>query len=899
MAPDGRHMSAPRATRAQLHPVVKGVLKADDTGPQLVLVRADPTSATEVGFVGDPPIPVKGSSSPLQIRAFLRGHGKGPLVVLTDAEHHALGEDLLARAAGRRVHRLDRWVTVCQMFGATHPSASLARRPHLADALIEAQPLAGYPKVTNRALDLETATAALVRASLGIADDVDDLAGFIAWASRPEAAGRLAGSGLVLDDLGPALLDRFGPGVVAVVRVVQAGHADDLVPLGLIAGVVETAGADGERTAVRLDERLDRARLDSAARAAWGAGAVALVRVTTDRARTSRWLERAEALLASYDANDLAHHSALLRSGFNQRIARAAAALTAWQGAPGDRPLADAAEAAIGSVEAHRDHDREPERAYRLRMAARLVRRGDLRLAPSPDLAALATNYQRDGAWLDAARVVVSRGDGDPTLDALCSRLAADADDARAEDGATVARHLADAAHQLPPSVVGVEEVLDRVVGPLADQRPVLVLVLDGLGLPTFCDLVDHIEAAGWAQYRPADRAEAPVGVAVLPTVTEVSRTSLLSGKLRRGDDGSERRAFADHPSLRAASRADAPPQLFHKRDLRAGGLDTRSNPVLDAIADSRRRVVGLVLNNVDERLKDVTQPVAGWDFDHLDPIRDVLAAARLGDRVVVLTADHGHVLDRGAEASEGGGGGDRWRPATRPAATGEVEVAGPRVQSPDGRAVLPWREQVRYGPRRNGYHGGLTPQEVFVPLAVLAVDDLDGWAPTTSRPPTWWHHAPLIVEPLATPATAAVEQRRPTPRSRPAADVPTLFDTAPTEPAGASPPADVPAAAAPNAPGWVDRVLASPQVDERRRSPRIRLRDDELRRLLAVLEAAGPMAIVQARLAQEAGLPPARVGRYVAQLQEVLNVDGYAVLTARDDEVRFDRALLERQIEL
>nr|MBO2503372.1 hypothetical protein [Thermoanaerobacterales bacterium] len=96
-----------------------------------------------------------------------------------------------------------------------------------------------------------------------------------------------------------------------------------------------------------------------------------------------------------------------------------------------------------------------------------------------------------------------------------------------------------------------------------------------------------------------------------------------------------------------------------------------------------------------------------------------------------------------------------------------------------------------------------------------------------------------------------------------------------------------------------MQRVLAAPEVVDRRRNPRIRLTDDQLRRLLGVLEAAGTMPIPHTRLAQEAKLPPSRINGYVAQLQDLLNVDGYAVVTVRDDEVVFDRRLLEVQLGL
>jgi hypothetical protein len=191
-----------------------------------------------------------------------------------------------------------------------------------------------------------------------------------------------------------------------------------------------------------------------------------------------------------------------------------------------------------------------------------------------------------------------------------------------------------------------------------------------------------------------------------------------------------------------------------------------------------------------------------------------------------------------------------------------------------DHRAVLPWQEQLRYGPRRNGYHGGLTPKELFVPLVVLSTEDVpagSGWAPGGFRRPAWWHHtqfraaAPALVASVPVPAAT-----------------PTLFDPPP-----------------PGSVAWIDSLVAAPLLVERRTNPRVRLGDPELRRLLSVLDAAGTMAVPLPRLAAEAELPAARIDRYVAQLQELLNVDGYGVVTTAGNEIRFDRALLNRQFSL
>jgi len=879
-------MSLPRVSRAQLLPLVERAVESAENGKRpVVVVHADPDVVPDVGDVRGRAVVVRGSRSPLQIRGLLGGDDLGALVVLTDCEPTSLGDDVLARVHGHRVRHIDRWATVCALFGADRPTASLARKSHLADALIEAAPVGGYPRLTTRVLDLETAADALLRVSIGIDDDVVDLAGFMRWLDRPHAVGRIAAARpSLLADLEPGLQVRFGPGIDAVLAALAVDRAVDLMPLGVVAGIVHAPPADDIAAIVRLDERLGGSGLGGEACRAWGAAAERVVRGDDDPARASGWIERAGTLLSDLGAGELAYRSDLLPAGFDQRLRAAAEALTRWHAAPDNTGIAEEVQAAIERTASHDGHRHAGERVERLRMAARLIRRGTSALSGLEDLSAAASAYEHDGAWLDAARTVVSRGDADPVFAAACAALTAEGEAARVADGLPFAQMASSAATSVPAPHMAVEDVLDRVVAPLAALRPVLVVVLDGMGWPTFTELLGAFEGAGWAPWRrPNGDDSSQVAVAVLPTVTEVSRTSLLAGRLRSGDDGSERRAFSAHAGLLTVTGSGPPPVLFHKRDLRAGGLDTLPDGVLDAVGDERRKVVGLVINNIDERLKDVAQPGDGWELRDLDPLRHVLDAARRAGRAVVLTADHGHVLDRNAEVRMGGGGGERWRLAEPPAGDGEVLVQGRRVVTENHQAVLPWREQLRYGPRRNGYHGGLTPKELFVPLVVLSTEDLpedSGWTPGGFRRPAWWHHTQLRL-----PAAAAAAAAAPVP-AVPASTVPTLFDP-PLAPSPAP------------APTWIDALLAAPLLAERRANPRVRLADAELRRLLLVLHAAGTMAVGLPRLAAEADLPAARIDRYVAQLQELLNVDGYGVVTTAGNEVRFDLVLLGRQFSL
>jgi hypothetical protein len=205
---------------------------------------------------------------------------------------------------------------------------------------------------------------------------------------------------------------------------------------------------------------------------------------------------------------------------------------------------------------------------------------------------------------------------------------------------------------------------------------------------------------------------------------------------------------------------------------------------------------------------------------------------------------------------------------------------------------VMPWREQVHYGTRRNGYHGGLTPQELFVPVVVVSADDLEGWTPSAVRRPGWWYHSTVRREGSAVVSPPT----RPVAPSPVADAAPTLFDVEDRVDVTDAVASEKLTAAVPS---WIADLLASAMFAGQRRNPRVRVSDDELERLLVAFDRMGVTTWPEPRLADEAGLPAARIGRYVAQLQDLLNVDGYPVVTVTDGAVRFDRALLARQFGL
>lgn len=191
-------------------------------------------------------------------------------------------------------------------------------------------------------------------------------------------------------------------------------------------------------------------------------------------------------------------------------------------------------------------------------MAMRLMQwlaRGDEFNKPD-SLAEAAHLYLREGGLLDWARLSLRSGDPVEKLSQAYGRLFERVSRACEERDRAFAELVADwtAAAPNDPRVIPVEQILERFVARLATQTPVLVIVIDGMSVAVFRQLLSDIVEQEWMLIAPQDKGPLP-GIATVPSVTEVSRTSLLCGKLRQGDAGVERAGFAEHPALVAASR--------------------------------------------------------------------------------------------------------------------------------------------------------------------------------------------------------------------------------------------------------------------------------------------------------------------------------------------------------
>ena len=537
----------------------------------------------------------------------------------------------------------------------------------------------------------------------------------------------------------------------------------------------------------------------------------------------------------------------------------------------------------------------QPPRAERVEMARRLSRwllTASRSAATLPD----AVAWQSDeGAFVDWARFRLLGGDEISEL----SHAYAACREALISKRNKFAKPFAQALIEWnanKPAVEGrlvpVEHVLERVVAPIAAAHPTLLLVMDGLSISIFRELFARSTSHGWAEMVQSGIGKPLVGVAALPTVTEVSRASLLCGRLTLGAAAQEKSGFASHAALLANSRAGMPPRLFHKGDL--ADATNLASEVRAAMADPHQRVIGVVYNAVDDHLSGPDQLHQRWTLEDLRLLLPLLREAREARRVVVITADHGHLLEDGTTQVSGGGDSDRWRPGTDGRAPHEVAVSGGRVVTSDGsnNVVCLWGESTRYGGRKNGYHGGLSPQEVTVPLSVMVPlgMNLPGWTPAPPAQPEWWELPPIPKSKEVKPAHGqiSVPPARPTGRKPTAQpDQPQLFD-----------PTELPRTSAPTALDWISALLSGTiYASQRQLAARVALPDEKMRALLTALSERGGK-LSRAALAQRLSLPEVRLGGMLSAVRRMLNVDQAPVLVIDEaaGTVELNIALLRQQ---
>lgn len=861
----------------------------------------------------DVPVRVVPCVSALAVReALLNRDPAGWLVLLTDRDDADLGAGVLAHLIGHRVRTPDPWQAVATRFAASGIDArlvsgsalgSVSTQRDLATGLLAVTPFEGWPPAPGGVLTRDHALAAVAQHYLhcGVSGPEMDAVAVFRWSTEPDSATRVAdlrevGGDTLTDELLGWLASRCGAAAGCVLALLRAGRLPDLVPLGVVTGVIANEGVlrDGDLDRVsadariRLETRLGGVSPGRPELISWGRDAATvageLLLDPQTLAAGKRVIARADALLADLRAEALAEASELLRSGLTERLVRLSRALRCALNAavphdvdaPWVQPEDSAAiEGAWDAVAGHRLGDLD-HRVPVFRAAVRLARWLATPVSAGvSSLIGLIGRHRDADAWVDSAINHAAVGVGDPDLGRALGAVLEAARRRRDSHDRTFANALATHTASQDPDLAArhLENLLPEVVLPLTRQTPVLLLVMDGMSVGVATEVMSSAlgtGAQGWVEalLPAADRRAA--ALAVFPTLTEISRASLLSGTLVTGAQSQEHRGFS--AVVRAAGLTG---RLFHKKplDVSQPGFAV-ADDVGAAIDDVEgTRLVACVLNTIDDALDRSDPAGTAWGVDAVKHLAPLLERAGRTGRTVILTADHGHVVERraGTQRSYPDISSSRSRAAGTPG-EGEVLLAGPRVLAHGGRAVLAVDERLRYGPLKAGYHGGASPAEAVVPVCVLVPGDVpEGSELVLAAPqePAWWSGpvragaAPALGQPL------------------------TLFDEPVAEPSAG---AELAAA-----------VLRSRSFARQRALAGRGMTIEHLDPLLAALLDAPDRRLAPAAAAAAAGIPVSRLRGAVAQAQRLLNVEGYPVLRLDVDgaTVVLDETLLREQFDV
>lgn len=890
-------MTLPGKVATQLH----AVLKKDSAADRIALVWPKPPDTPLLEYEAEGVrFRVVYCPSELAIREQLVSHQPNGerLVLLSPFDQTQLTRDVLARIWKNNTLRISPWRTLQDLLSIREIDPRLGKHAWLAEALVSS-----YDRYKNKigsteVLDIEKAWRALAIALLDFDAPQNDIQSILQWSLAGSAKERFSAlPEEVKQHLGEWLELGASQYSTLVLALLEAGHGDNLVAIGLAAQVLFHASLSKDQDVLlargRFAERYCGGRkIPVATIRALGEEASALINRLLSQGQeigpAASQLASAEHSLATLDASDLAVLSDLLPVGFQQRLEKLAKAIQKALKAK----QCDLAIQALTEVRRHQQAVVRPDRVERAEMSVRLVQwlqSGGL--LEAPDAKQSVRNYAAEGGFLDWARTRIWAGDENDELDRAYQAVTKKVAERREASNGAFSKHLSAVARgdAMGPEVLPVESLLDEVLAPLAKDKPVLLLVMDGMSQAVYEELADDLVRKQWIEYRDSNISSPRSLLSALPSITRVSRTSLFAGALTSGAAADEKKLFSGHGRLKAISTR-FPPMLFHKADLIQTGGGGLAGSVREIVAGRERRIVGVVINAVDDLLNGGAQVAVSWHVDQMTLLRQLLEAARESGRAVVMTSDHGHVIDHDMKYRASTDSGERYREDKKAVADDECLVEGPRVLTEGGAAVLPWSEKVRYGGNKFGYHGGGSLQEVVIPLGVfLSAPDQEipaSWNEVPREYPGWWDlesDFPSGVKEAASPPLVAAKKKKKR------VEVPTqagLFDQE-----------DV----AVESEDWVASFMGSSVLAQQKaKLGRVPISDKQLGQLVQILSQSGGHASLT-QLAQDLKLPRIRLGGFLSGVRRLLNLDGYPVLSIDRDSgaVIMNIELLKTQFEL
>ncbi len=826
------------------------------------------------------------------------GHG---LVLLMRTDEERIGEDVRARFAGKTVHTLDPREVLKEIYQATAIDPRISNDDSLLNALMTPGAAGSGRKAPGGTLDLDFAWSVILRQP-DLMHQRPDLVEILRWSLDEErwSTVRALDTALV-----PSFFDWVGERAGDVARCLESLFTTDqtnlYLPLGLVVGDLyherldQADGVVGART--RIENYLNGKSLKPTEAAMWS-HAAREVMWKRPIEESDRIAAQVDAVLEGIKALPLASAFSYSKQGFRDRWLSFAEDIDRlgkrkWE--TGSRAVARS----LDQLHSHALARLHKPRLARAEMAARLAGY-EASFAPqrqrATGLSASAREFVANDSFVDWARFSLSWADPLPEVAEVYGRLTRRLAKARIEAQVNFGERLchwhADN-EEGTKGLIPIESVASQCIAPLAAQRPVLLLVMDGMSFPAFHQLSRSLESSGWAAMRKVGDEFPTRVMSVLPSVTEHSRWSLFSGRVQEGQRSSEVIALRDNPAL-ADIRSKGKPLLFTKGDLGSENSSALSCKVRDALAGNEHRVVAVVINAIDDQLKTGGQLSLDWKVQDIGILPAILEAADQGKRLIVITSDHGHIPEmENTKAIERQSQGEARFRDGEVSDEGERKFSGSRIKAAIGSpsVILPITEALRYGQKAAGYHGGACDLEVLIPLAIFGApdDDIDGYEAVDAPQPEWWNWRKVFQGEGAAVTAQPIKAK---PKKKPVKNVDELplFDGPPAVDAGAR-----------KEPAWLDDFMKSEVFAEQDRLlGRAGPNKDHMRKVLAALDANGDKLLMNV-LAQAIGEQSIRMQGVLSRVARFTNVDSYEILEIDRDSntVRLNRKLLASQFQL
>lgn len=867
---------------------LKAIFERDQSADCVAIVWPEEVANNGLVNVSGHDVKVTYCVSELAMREALVNHDhKSKLVLLSKFDEVHLAKDVIARLWKNEPQRISPWKTLQQLVKVREidPRLSKQQGRWMADALLSC-----FDKYQNKVsfgevLDVDSAWKALAVGFLDYQEKAFDLDALFNWSIKSDVSALVEN---LPDDVKTNISDWLRiispKNAELIEHILLAGHGNDLLAVVMTSsilyeqnisqlGLVEPSKLyssqgrfverylDGKNVKAEVYQSIGR----EAQRTFW-----ALVK-RDGLSVLDRVGGKAEQILASLDLMPLCAVSTLLPHGYVLRVENFAGALDS---ALGGDDLKDA-EKAFELVKKHAQasFDKSKEQIHNAEMALRLVRWIKSSRQSNGSVNDDLSDYILNGSFVDWARSSIWSGDMNETLTNVFLKVSNAITEKRQAQNKSFTQHLPGLARgdALGSGYIPVENTLEQLVAQLASHEPVLLLVLDGMSQAVYRELTEDILKHNWVELSRADVKQDACLITAFPTITQVSRCSLLSGDLSSGDSNVEKAAFKSHPTLKKIASTKFPPELFHKKDIQQPGSGALDGNVREKLAGTQHRVLGLVINAIDDQLKSSSQVSVDWALDSVSLLGHVLEAAREAGRVVIVTSDHGHVLDHDSFYQQSQSErGERYQQSSASLTDNEVEVKGDRVVTDTHSVVMPWSEQLRYTKSKSmGYHGGASLQEIVIPLGIFAnasdCPEIEGWIETPKYTPSWWDTEDSVgaVEPKVT-----IKQSSKPKKPAVADKIDDMFGE-PEPEATESVETDL-----------ADRLLQSAvYMQQLQTAGRTNIKEAQVKGFISLMLKSQGQAM-ESVVCKELSIPKIRLRGFLAGLQKTLNVDGYPIVS-------------------